>query len=592
MKNKRVTSCLFLLVLIALVLIATACAPETTGETADLVLVNGAIYTIDQEGTVAEALAIMDGKIMAVGSSDDLESYIGPDTEVIDLEGKMVLPGMNECHLHPPGSALDDLYNISLFGVLYEEETMETIREFVESHPDLDAYYGNGFSIGAFEGVEAALGPKKERLDEISPDKPVIIRSYDAHTMWVNSKALENAGITKDTPSPEGGVIEKDPVTGEPWGTLKESAKSLVPPQEFTREQKRKALLTYQDFLLSIGYTGIFSAGMDDEYYELYKDLEDNGELKQWVRASSWFDPDSNVPVEEQINKLRNLRNTYTSEQYKVLTAKILVDGVIEGVTGALLEPYEEEAGKGDNWYGLFYWDMDELKETVNTLNSEGFQVHVHAIGDLAIKNTLDAFEYAQKDAMPDCRNTITHLQVVDPPDFARFKELSVIASTQPHWHFKEPGWFEVIDSPFLGERAEYEYPLQSFFEAGAVVTSSSDSPVTTYPSPLWAMEFGVTRNLANGEYFGVEDITDMDDPTYLLNKNERASLIDMIKSFTINGAYQLFIEDLTGSIEEGKYADLVILDQDLFEVNPLELDSVQILKTFFHGQIVYDAED
>ncbi|HHX87053.1 MAG TPA: amidohydrolase [Firmicutes bacterium] len=592
MNNKLVKKYLVLMMIMALVLIATSCAQDT--DTADLALINGSIYTMictNDEVSTAEALVIKDGKIMAVGSNEDVEHFIGTDTEVIDLEGKMVLPGMIESHLHPPGSAFAELYCINLHGVLNEQDTMETIRQFIADNPDLDAYYGEGFSIGAFKDQEAALGPKKERLDQICPDKLVIIESLDGHISWVNSKALDAAGITRDTPDPPGGVIEKDPATGELWGTLKEAAKQSLPPQEFTFEQKMEALIAFQDFMHSLGYTGIFSAGMDQDFYEVFKALEESGELKLWVRASGGIDIRKEETLEQQVEQLIQLRDTYNSELFKVATAKIFVDGVIEGVTGYLLEPYSAEAGKGDNFYGLFYWDMEDLKKAVKMLNGEDFQVHVHAIGDAAVKNTLDAFEYARQETPGDFRNAITHLQLVALEDFARFKDLEVVASVQPYWHFKEPDWFEVVDYPFLGERAEYEYPLGSFFNAGVVVASSSDHSVTPYPNPLWAIEIGATRNLVDGESYDVEDITDMDDPTWLLNKNERASLMDMIKSFTINGAYMLFLDELTGTIEEGKYADLVILEQDLFQIDPLRIDSVQILKTIFQGLVVYEAE-
>lgn len=596
MNNGHIKKYLVVLMVITLIMVATSCAPDKEAkESADMALINGAIYTMsstDNGEAKVEALAIKEGKIMAVGSVEDIEQYIDADTEVIDLEGKMVLPGMIDSHLHPPGSALAELYCINLHGVLNEQDTMETIAQFIADNPDLDAYYGEGFSIGAFKGEEAALGPKKERLDQICPDKPVIIESLDGHITWANSKALEIAGITKDTPAPAGGVIEKDPATGEPWGTLKEAAKQLLPPQEFTFEQKKEALIAFQDFLHNLGYTGIFSAGMDADYYEAFKELEESGELKLWVRASGEVDIREEETLEQQVARIVQLSDNYNSELFSVGTAKIFVDGVVEGVTAYLLEPYTEEAGKGSNFYGLFYWEnMDDLKQAVKMINSEGLQVHVHAIGDAAVKNTLDAYEYARGEVPGDFRNAITHLQLVAREDLERFKELGVVASVQPYWHFKEPDWWEVVDYPFLGERAEYEYPLGSLFNAGALVASSSDHSVTPYPNPLWAIEIGVTRNLVDGETYGVDEITNMDDPTWLLNKNDRASLMDMIKSFTINGAYALFLDELTGTIEAGKYADLVILEQDLFEVAPINISSVRILQTIFRGEVVYEAE-
>ncbi len=557
---------------------------------ADMVLTNGVVYTVDENDTIAEAVAIKDGKIVFVGSSNDVKAYIGTGTEVIDLEGKMVLPGLMDTHLHSPGTALTELYNINLYGVLTEDETMKVIEQFIEEHPDLDMYYGSGFSVAAFSGEEVSIGPRKERLDAICPDKPVIITSYDGHITWVNSKALEEFGIDKNTPNPPGGVIERDPETGEPWGVLKESAEQLVPAQEFTLEQQVEALKLFQDNLHRLGYTGILSiSGGSPVPFDAFKALEEQGELKLRVRSSMTMDPE--LELAPQFEQLKKLRDTYNSDLMKVTTAKYFADGVIEGVTGYLLEPYEAEAGKGDDYRGEFLWDMDKLKEAFRITNSEGFQIHVHSIGDASTRNVLDALEYAKAHAPEgDYRNTITHLQLVAPEDIPRFKELDVVASTQPYWHLKEPEWWEIVDYPFLGERAEYEYPLQSFIKEGVIVASSSDHPVTTPPNPFWAIEAGVTRNLNNAEYYGVEDIQHMDDPKWLLNKEERASLKDMIRSFTSNGAYVTFQENEIGTIEAGKYADLVVLDQNLFEIDPIQIDSVNVLKTIFNGEIVYDA--
>ena len=541
---------------------------------ADTVFLNGVIYTADAKDTTVKALAIKDGKILALGSSGEMEICIGSGSEVTDLAGKMVLPGMIDSHLHPPGNALVELYNIYLSQQDDKDAILAKAAKFISANPNLDAYYGSGWSVGMFQGEETIRGPKKERLDAVSPDKPVILTSYDGHSIWANSKALEIAGITKDTPNPKAGVIERDPVTGEPWGTLKEAAMELLPYEKYTSAQLIEGVKAFQTLMHSLGYTGIFSAtfsaGMGDETYKVFKLLEDKGELKMWVRASERIDITRNEDLETQITNLKRLRNTYSGELFKVTNAKFFIDGVIEGATAKLLHPYEKAAGKGNGYYGVYSWeDMDALKQVFTTLNSEGFQIHVHSIGDRATRDTLDAFEYALKQVPGEHRNAITHLQLVAPEDIPRFKELGVIANCQAYWHLKEPNWWEVVDFPFLGQRAENEYPLGSFFRSGAVVASSSDYPVTDPPNPLRAIQVGVTRNL------------DVD---------ERAFIEDMIKSFTANNAYALFLDDVTGTIEVGKYADLAILDQDLFSIDPLDIGGVQVLKTIFRGEVVYEA--
>lgn len=541
---------------------------------ADTIFLNGVIYTADANDTTVKALAIRDGKILALGGGSEIEIYIGSGTEVTDLAGKMVLPGMIDSHLHPPGNALIELYNIYLSQKDDKDTILAKAAKFIAANPGLDAYYGNGWSVGAFEGEEIIRGPKKEQLDAISPNKPVILTSYDGHSIWANSKALEIAGITKDTPDPKAGVIERDPVTGEPWGTLKEAAMELLPNEKYTSVQLIEGVKAFQTLMHSLGYTGIFSAtfsaGMGDETYKVFKLLENNGELKMWVRASERIDITRNERLETQIANLKRLKDNYSGELFKVTNAKFFIDGVIEGATAKLLQPYEKAAGKGNGYYGMYSWeDMNALKQVFTTLNREGFQIHIHSIGDRATMDTLDAFEYALKQVPGEHRNAITHLQLVAPEDIPRFKELGVIANCQAYWHLKEPGWWEVVDFPFLGKRAENEYPLGSFFRSGAVVASSSDYPVTDPPNPLRAIQIGVTRNL---------------------NREERSSLTDMIKSFTANNAYALFLDDVIGTIEVGKYADLVILDQDLFNINPLDIDGVRVLKTMFRGEVVYEA--
>lgn len=593
MKKKELTLVLLGTMIILTWLVISCRVAEEAQQTADLVLTNGVIYTADAADTVLEALAVKNGKLIAVGSNTEVQGYIGDNTEVIDLAGKMVLPGFIDSHTHPPGIALRERYSISLSWTDNKTAKLADIREFIEKNPGLNAYFGAGWSVGAFDGEEATRGPRKEHLDEISPDIPVILRSYDGHSAWVNSKALELAGITKNTPSPEGGIIEKDEATGELWGTLKGAAIQLLPRQEFTSDQLMEGMRAFQKFMHSLGYTAVYNAGWDDRMFEAVKQLEDKGELNMWVRSGAPLDTRKDEPLNSQIEQVIQMSQTYDSDLFKVIGAgEVFIDGVVEGGTAKLLEPYEATAGLGDNNFGMFSWDdMEALREAIMVLNGEGLQMHFHSIGDRATREVLDALEYALERVPGEHRNVITHLQLVSPDDIIRFKELGVIANVHPWWHLKEPGWWKEVDFHFLGERAEYEYPLQSFFDAGVMVTISSDYPVTPVPNPLWAIESGMTRNLNNADFYGVDDIAHIDDPAWLLNKGERASLIDLLRSFTITNAYALFLEEKTGSIEVGKYADLVVVGADLFQVDPLSIDGVEILKTFFRGKIVYSSQ-
>ncbi len=583
-------------------LLLSACGVKES-EKADMVIKNAAVFTCADKTPWAEAVAVRDGRIVFVGKNKGAERYIGPDTEVMDLAGKMLLPGFIDSHMHPTGNVITELYSISLGQNDSVEDMLAAIKEFVDANPGLDAYFGGGWSVGQFRGNETTLGPKKERLDAICSTAPIILRSYDGHSTWVNSRALEMGGITKFTPDPEGGIIERNPSTGEPWGTLRESAARLVPAVEYSYEQQYQAAIAFQEFMHSLGYTGVFSAGSSEEVFQAFKALDEEGKLSLWIRGSQFIGPgrsgsvdqDLRTQINDQIQDLERMRTTYNSELVKIITAKFFIDGVVEGVTASVIEPYTEEAGKGEDYHGLNYWRdlnaLDLLNETFADLLKRGIQIHVHSIGDRATKDIVDALEYAQGKVPGNYRNVITHLQLVCPEDIPRFKELGIIANCQVYWDFKEPNWWEYVDGPFLGERGEHEYPLGSFVKAGVMIAGSSDYPVTEVPMPLWAIEAGVTRNLNSADYYEGDDISSMDDPTYLLDKNERVSLEDMIKCYTCNNAYQLFIEGLTGTIEVGKYADLVVLGENLFEVDPLHIDSVPIEMTIFHGEVVFEGE-
>ena len=586
---------LLLLVFLIAGLLLTGCETEEVipeMDAADQVWTNGVIFTVDDQETFAEAVAVRDGLIFFVGSAEDSLNYIGDQTEVIDLQGQMMLPGMTDSHIHAPGTILSQLYQINLNGILTEEATMAVIEEFVTEHPDLEIYYGDGFSVGAFSGEEVAKGPRKERLDSIS-DKPIMISSYDGHTRWLNSAAFEYFGITRDTVSPEGGVIEKT-ADGELWGTLKEMAIELTPSQEFTDEQMHDAFVAFQEYMHSLGYVGITDMGsgiLASEAYDPFMDMDKKGELKLYVMKNTVMDPNSEL--EPQIEKAIANRESYSSELYYYGSTKFFADGVIEGVTGYLLEPYTEAAEAGDDFVSAPLWTPEKMGEAFTMANAEGFQIHVHSIGDASTRQVLDALEFAlAQNGEGNYRNLITHLQLVDPADIPRFAKLGVIANLQPYWAFKEPYWWEVVDQPLLGdERAEREYPMQSFIDAGALLVSSSDHGVTPYPIPFWAIEVGVTRNLNNAEFYEVDEITDLDDPTWLLAPEERVSLVDMIRSFTINSAFQNFREATTGSIEVGKSADFIIISQNLFDIDPLEIDKTEVLVTIFKGEVVWQTE-
>ncbi|EGO62725.1 amidohydrolase [Acetonema longum] len=560
------------------------------GEIADIVLTNGVVYTADQANTVCEAVAIKDNRILFVGGSHAAEDYLGGESRKIDLAGRMVIPGMLDTHIHPPGLSLLELYEVQLAHCNSLGEYLDAVKNFIAQRPDIEAVYGRGWSWSVLQGDELNKGPRKEYLDAVTQDIPVILRANDGHTLWLNSKALAVNGVTTATPTPAGGIIEKDPLSGELWGTLKEGAMRLIALPQYSMKQYREAIIAFQQKMNSFGITGILCLGSlaFQTIFEVCGELEQQGRLQLRVRGAVTVQPQEDLP--KQFEAIDRLRRQYHTLSLQVTAAKFFTDGVVEGGTSHLLEPYAPPAGKGADYCGSFLWDMKELRQAFYLTNAANLQIHVHSTGDASTRKVLDALEYVRQQALKgDYRNTITHLQLVDPSDIPRFRQLDVVASVQPYWHFKSAHWWNNVDYRFLGQRAETEYPLGSFFAQGITVASSSDYPATVVPNPLLAMDIGVTRNMDRGSLYGLEDITDMNDERYLLNSKERATIQQMIKSFTINGAYAMFMEKEIGSIEAGKLADLVVLDQNLLTVPAIDIDKASVDMTFFDGRLVYE---
>ena len=558
----------------------------------NIAFTGGKIYTIDSDNRIVQSIVIKDGRIVYVGNDQDAKDHFEKDMEVVELEGKTVLPGLIEPHVHVPGNAYNVLFNINLFDAKDEAETMDMIEAFINAHPEKSSYYGRGFMSQVFPGLESSLGPKKERLDKICPDKPVVIADYGGHVTWLNSEAFRQFGITEETPDVEGGVIEKDPQTGELWGTLKEEAKCLYPDQQLTLAEKEEALEWFQKQMHAYGYTSAFALRPSPcsdprPIFDAMESLEKKEKLT--LRLVCGREIKANLPKEEQVREAIQFAQKYKSNFLMAKTAKFFIDGAVEGVSAYLSEPYLPAAGKGSSYQGESLWETDELAEVFTQVLEAGLNIHIHAIGDQAVTVAVDALEMAQNTIPGDHRNTITHLQLVKKEDIKRMAELNIIACCNVYWHLKDPCIYFEGELPFLGkERAEKEYPLGSFVRNGVTITSSGDVPITPYPNPFFAIQAGVTRNLYNASYFKVDPIKDMDDPSWLLGKEERVSVLDMVKAYTINCAYASFVDHKTGSLEVGKLGDLIVLDQDIFKAAPLDIEKTKILRTVVGGTTVF----
>jgi predicted amidohydrolase YtcJ len=549
-----------------LVLHLFAVAQAAPPQPADTVFRRGAVYTVDAARSWAEAVAIRAGRIVYVGSDAEVAPWIGPETRCVDLQGKMLLPGFHDSHVHLVGGGIE-LDECDLNGLVTLDQVLAKVREFAERHPDRKWIRGGGWPLTLSGG-----NPHKDLLDKIVPDRPVILDAFDGHSSWVNSRAMEIAGITKETPDPPRGRIERDATTGEPTGTLRESAARLVivktPPyshEDFV-QGLRRGLKTANRF----GITSVQEAQVSDQHLNAFAELDRTGELTVRTVAAMRFDPAKGM---SQIPQFVEWRSKFQSKRLRTTAVKIFQDGVIESRTAALLQPY---LGGKQEERGWLNFEPEVLKPMAAELDRLGFQIHVHAIGDRAIQSTFDALEFAQaRNGRRDSRHHIAHIQLFDPPDIARFRRLGVVANFQPLWAWADP-YIVDMTLPVLGpERSRWLYPIRSVASSGAVIACGSDWSVSSM-NPLDAIQIAVTRR------------GPLEKPGLVWLPEEAVDLPLMIAGYTINGAYVNFEETETGSIEVGKAADLIVLDRNLFEIPAHEIHLAKVLLTLLDGKEVY----
>jgi predicted amidohydrolase YtcJ len=536
-------------------------------EEADLLLTGARVHTMDAAHPHAEAVAIAGGRIVAVGSSSSADERRGPHTEVVALDGCMLLPGFQDAHIHAIHGGIVqsqcDLHDVG--GV---DSYLERIASYAAKHAGEPWIVGGGWSMDDFPGGT----PHRSLLDRVVPDRPVFLPNRDWHGAWVNSRALQLAGIDRATSDPSGGRIERDP-DGEPSGTLHEHAmdlvESLIPPP--TSEQRVEGLRRAQRQLHALGVTSWQEAMVGDDELDTYLTLAGRGELTARVVLSLLWDRDSD---EHQIDKLIERRDRVRVDRLRANTVKIFQDGVVENYTAAMLGPYLDGSGAETDNAGMSMIEPEALKRYVSLLDARGFQVHFHAIGDRAVREALDALEAAQRlNGTNDLRHHIAHIQVIHPDDIPRFASLAVVANAQPFWACME-GQMRDLTIPFLGpERSRHQYPFASLLRAGATVAFGSDWPVST-PNPLWEIEVAVTRMPIKDQSVG----------PFLAQ--ERVALHDALVAFTRGSAFVNHQEKETGSIEVGKMADLVAVDRDLFEAESIA--EAQVVLTLVDGHPVH----
>ncbi|CAN5469274.1 amidohydrolase [soil metagenome] len=541
-------------------------AGQSTKIASDLILLNGSIYTVDASRSWTSALAVKDGKIIYLGPESEIKNYKGPNTTVFDLKGKMVLPGFHDSHVHPVSGGLE-LGECDLTPYRTEDQMLEHIIQYARQHPEKEWIRGGGWQLPLFKDGN----PHKSILDRILPDRPVYLEAADGHSAWVNSRALALANIDKKIADPENGRIERDHKSAAPTGTLREDAMKLVSVllPKYSEEDYIKGLKRGMEIANRYGITSLYEASATENLVKAYAALDERGELKIKVTASLKLNPKQG---EFAVKEILTLRDSFNGHNLNLNAVKIYADGVIEAQTAALIDPYLGTNGKR----GKPTYEPEELKKFVKQLDKEGFQVHIHAIGDYAVRISLDAFEFsAEVNGKRDSRHHIAHLQLIHPKDRPRFRRLGVVANFQPLWAYSDV-YINKLTEPFLGpERSRWIYPIGSMLSSGATVVAGSDWSVSSM-NPLLAMQVAVTRRALHAG----------PGPAWL--PEEVADLPSIIASYTINGAYLSFQEKETGSIEVGKAADLVVLDRDLFEIPPHEIHLVNVMLTVLDGKIIY----
>jgi len=557
---------LFALVLVAAAALVAACGGGLPAGSADLILTNATVVTMASNAPRVEALAVTAGKIVFAGATDKALRLRGDTTRVVDLGGRMVLPAFQDSHIHLVTGGVE-LGLCDLNGLRTKREVLAKVKDYAASHADLAWIVGGGWDLPLFPQAN----PRKEDLDAVVPDRPAVMDSADGHSAWVNSRALALAGITGNTPDPAGGRIERDPKTGAPTGTLRESAAGLVEkflpetgPADYIKGLKAGLALANR-----FGIASIVEASAGPEILDAYAALDRTDELSVRVVASLHVNTRRGV---SEVARLAGLRRRYAGTRLKATMAKIFADGVMEPHTAALLAPYADRPGDR----GTPLLEPEAFNALARALDLAGFQIHVHAIGDRAVRMTLDAFAAAGRaNGFRDMRHHIAHLELIDPADIPRFKRLGVAANFQALWAYADT-YITDLTLPILGpERSRWLYPIGSIARTGAVIVGGSDWSVSSL-NPLLAIQVALTRrgpDEAPGEAWIPE---------------ERADLPTMLRAYTVNGAWLCHDEKIRGTLETGKAADLIVLDRDLFAVPASEIGRARVLLTLLDGHVVF----
>ncbi|WP_375478689.1 amidohydrolase [uncultured Jatrophihabitans sp.] len=550
------------------------------GSTEAVVFRNGRVFRADAGRTCAEAIAVSNGVIVAVGGDAEVADFMRTADEVVDLDGRSVLPGFIDAHAHPVQGGLE-LGRCDLSGRSSADEYAEAIAHYLVQHPNRPWVVGGGWSLPAFPGGR----PSSQLLDAVVGDRPAYFINRDHHSAWVSGAALRLADIDARTADPRDGRIERDS-DGAPTGLLHEGAIDLVarllPPPD--QQEYDDGLRRAQAYLHSLGIVGWQDALVDIAEpigpHSTYLRAAEQGWLTARVEAALWWDRGiAAADVETQIGLLSEVRRAVAEggHRYRADTVKVMQDGVAETFTAGLLEPYLDRCGHPTDNRGLSFLSPELLNQVVTGLDRAGFGIHFHALGDRAVREVLDALTHARSvNGTSDRRHQLAHLQIVHPDDIPRFRAVGAIANLQPLWACHEPQMDE-LTIPFLGaRRAGWQYPFAALQKAGAALAMGSDWPVSS-PDPLLGIQTAVTRLGA-----------DAPDGTPPLDAAQALGLADSLVAYTAGSAFAAHRES---GLSVGSPADIVVLDRDLFGVAAGQIHTARVHRTYVRGQLVHSSE-
>jgi len=562
---------LSLLAVSALAACGSSEAPSTIAA-ADTVYTNARIYTVDVNDAWADAMAVTDGKIVAVGNADDMSAHTGDGTSIVDLQGRMVMPGIHDTHNHPSDAGVGKTIECSFLTYVLDE-AIAAMKACLADIPAGEWLRGGQWNEGLFAGTDKS---PREILDEVAPEHPVFLMDWSVHNAWVNSRALEMFGITDETPDPSGGVIVRDPQSGDATGILLDNAaydyRRELP--KYTLQQRSDALAWSIEQLAAVGITTFKEALVTTANMEAYAVLEAKGALPLNVKTNlTWKSSWANSHDEEIA--LIDTRAEHASERIDTDFAKIMLDGIPPTYTAALLEPYEPSEAFGDDWRGKLMHTPEDLAADVTALDARGLTVKIHATGDRSLRVALDAIEAARKaNGASGLIHEVSHAEMIHADDIPRFAELNVAAEMCPILWYPIPGldW-----DVWLGPERSKVWPVKTLVESGALVIYGSDWPVVPTPNPWPGIESMVTRS----DPTGASDVQDWPE--------QSVDLATTIRIFTYNGAIANKVGDESGSLEVGKDADFIVLDRNIFEVHISEVGETQVLQSVVGGKVVID---